>query len=375
MQQVDQKIYSVYEALELALQNNLTFACYRLPGNQDVTLILQDTNELQELHHLQGLNSSRGFLIAPFWAHNGDKTYLLRPDWIFRNQLNRKEFQDIKAVPASPVVNKASVSPQETTFKEYLDRVEETIRLITNKEYDKVVLSRVKNAYGSFRDQLHQIFKLLCQSYPNAFVYIFSMEGHCWAGATPEPLLCSKNDELITVSLASTRTYSEENTHIHCWNHKERKEQEYVTEYIENVLNEYRVKNYLKNGPYTKQAGGLLHLRTDFTFPYSALGSRLPNLIQALHPTSAVCGMPMKKSLEFIKSVEKHNREYYAGYLGPVGIDDRLQLFVNLRCMKVLDRHAALYVGGGITSESVAREEWEETEIKANTLLSIMDRL
>ena len=55
--------------------------------------------------------------------------------------------------------------------------------------------------------------------------------------------------------------------------------------------------------------------------------------------------------------------------------DDRLQLFVNLRCMKVLDRHAALYVGGGITSESVAREEWEETEIKANTLLSIMDRL
>ena len=77
MQQVDQKIYSVYEALELALQNNLTFACYRLPGNQDVTLILQDTNELQELHHLQGLNSSRGFLIAPFWAHNGDKTYLL----------------------------------------------------------------------------------------------------------------------------------------------------------------------------------------------------------------------------------------------------------------------------------------------------------
>ena len=44
-----------------------------------------------------------------------------------------------------------------------------------------------------------------------------------------------------------------------------------------------------------------------------------------------------------------------------------MQLYVNLRCMKVLDDRLVLYIGGGITHDSVPEEEWEETEIKADT--------
>ena len=43
--------------------------------------------------------------------------------------------------------------------------------------------------------------------------------------------------------------------------------------------------------------------------------------------------------------------------------------------MKVLENQLILYVGGGITSESVAEDEWEETEIKADTLLSIVQQI
>jgi isochorismate synthase len=188
-------------------------------------------------------------------------------------------------------------------------------------------------------------------------------------------LICTKEDKLYTVSLAGTRTYSESNMNISNWNHKELNEQEYVTKNIENVLDEYQVSNYQKKGPYTKKAGKLIHLRTDFNFTFDTVSDKLSSLIDALHPTSAICGMPMEKSLGFIKGIEKHNREYYTGYLGPVGIDDRLQLYVNLRCMKVLDHKLALYVGGGITDESVPEDEWEETEIKAETLLSVVQQI
>jgi isochorismate synthase len=41
----------------------------------------------------------------------------------------------------------------------------------------------------------------------------------------------------------------------------------------------------------------------------------------------------------------------------------------------VLDHRLLLYVGGGITMESVPEAEWEETELKANTLLAVIQKL
>jgi isochorismate synthase len=76
--------------------------------------------------------------------------------------------------------------------------------------------------------------------------------------------------------------------------------------------------------------------------------------------------------MNYLLETEKHNRSYYSGYLGPVNLDERMLLFVNLRCMQVLADKLVLYVGAGITSESVAEDEWDETEIKADTLLSVI---
>ena len=140
-------------------------------------------------------------------------------------------------------------------------------------------------------------------------------------------------------------------------------------------MSEHHITEYSLQGPYTKKAGRLIHLRTDFSFPDNVAGKKLTRLIRSLHPTSAICGMPMEKSLQFIQKLEKHNREYYAGYLGPIGIDDEMQLFVNLRCMKVLQNELVLFVGSGITSESNPEDEWDETEIKADTLLSIVQQI
>jgi isochorismate synthase len=43
--------------------------------------------------------------------------------------------------------------------------------------------------------------------------------------------------------------------------------------------------------------------------------------------------------------------------------------------MKVLENQLSLYVGGGITADSVPEDEWEETEIKAETLLSVLNQI
>ena len=86
-----------------------------------------------------------------------------------------------------------------------------------------------------------------------------------------------------------------------------------------------------------------------------------------MHPTPAVCGLPKEKALDLIYKTEPYDREYYAGYLGMVE-KDTVDFYVNLRCMKIYENTAALFVGGGITANSVAKKEWEETELKAETL-------
>jgi isochorismate synthase len=79
--------------------------------------------------------------------------------------------------------------------------------------------------------------------------------------------------------------------------------------------------------------------------------------------------------MDFIRSTEKHDRGYYTGFLGPVGLGDLIQLYVNLRCLQVFDDRLVLYIGGGITHDSIPEEEWEETEIKAETLLSVLHQI
>ena len=63
---------------------------------------------------------------------------------------------------------------------------------------------------------------------------------------------------------------------------------------------------------------------------------------------------------------------YYTGFLGPIRPHGETDLFVNLRCMKISPEYISLYVGGGITLESDPAEEWNETQLKAQSLLKIM---
>ncbi|MGD2033887.1 MAG: chorismate-binding protein [Bacteroidales bacterium] len=375
MEKILTSAHSVLDALSTCLEKRMVFSIYRLPGQKDITLIIQRGQEISELRCMDDIADRDGFLIAPFSKNTSDKCYLIGPDMVIRNSLSDEQFEELESVSFDYLNGAGQMSPEETSKADYICQIKKTLREIDSGEYDKVVLSRVKIVEGAFVSHLKRIFELLCESYPNAFVYLFSFKDHCWTGATPEPLVCTKEETLHTVSLAGTRPYSETNMDISHWNHKELTEQEYVTKNIETVLDEYNIENYTKKGPYTKQAGRLIHLRTDFYFTLEDAGDNLAPLINALHPTSAICGLPKEKSLGFIKGIEKHNREYYGGFLGPVGIDDRLQLYVNLRCMKVLENELALFIGGGITNESVPGDEWEETEIKADTLLSVVQQI
>ncbi len=198
-----------------------------------------------------------------------------------------------------------------------------------------------------------------------------------WLGASPELLVSiDANDKFKTIALAGTLPYQPEmNLKSVAWTQKEIEEQALVSRYIINCFKKIRVREYAEHGPRTVVAGSLLHLRTDYEVDmkevnFPQLGSVMLTL---LHPTSAVCGMPLDPALDFLHKNEGYDREFYSGYLGPVHFDGESQLFVNLRCVQVFENSARIYAGAGVTADSDPSKETEEVDMKIQTLNKIIN--
>jgi isochorismate synthase len=230
---------------------------------------------------------------------------------------------------------------------------------------------RLENLPEDFKPET--FFLKLCSTYPHAFVYLMQLPGvGCWMGSTPEPLLVIEEKKVKTVSLAGTQIATNKTIESYQWSSKEIEEQGIVTVFVEDLLHSVDIQNIIKTGPENYQAANLIHLKTAFEFPQSELKNRFSDLLKALHPTPSVGGLPKAEAREFILANEKHYRSYYTGFLGPVNIENKTNIFVNLRCLQVFDKQFVLYSGAGITTSSVAENEWTETDNKMMTIMNVI---
>ena len=153
------------------------------------------------------------------------------------------------------------------------------------------------------------------------------------------------------------------------WGNKEILEQKIVKDEIKKRLTPL-CKNLETTNSSTIKAGGIDHLKTTISGTTISSPSQI---INAIHPTPAVGGVPKEKALLIIKKEESHNRSFYSGYLGEID-NMNCKLFVNLRCVHVKINKAKIFVGGGITVDSKPEKEWEEIINKSQTILKALFR-
>lgn len=355
------------------IAKNLPFVSFRLPQQEHFTTYIQTTPGNGEWKSIGDISDETGFLLAPFDTRNGHTYMLIRPDMVISGgEISRDTIREIESLEARPQPGWNGNYPVVTERETYMEQVDAIKSSIATGAFQKAVLSRIRVVEGNHIQVVPKLFQTICRKHPNALSYLFKSDEHFWLGASPEPLLRLREGRISTVSLAGTRPNAEKHLNINKWTAKEVLEQEYVTRYIHDVLRAFRVKDYRVSSTYVKKAGNLLHLRTDFTLDFDRLNGRLWEFVEAMHPTPAVAGQPKEEAICFIKSLEPHDRDYYTGFLGPVGLQGEMDLFVNLRCMKITPDYISLYVGGGITLDSDPAEEWNETRLKALSLLKIM---
>ncbi len=360
------------------------FALWRMPNSEEKSLIVS----LSEPEKQESINQlDPGFLFNRFDDNHPKAPLHIKADIVFKenhtpiidprvNDQQLSEFKEkLESVEHNDIDSELTVetSHDNSGFEHLVDMAIEDIK---NGELDKVVLSRFKDVEVPQNFSVTSYFNKICTSYPNAFCSLTHINGEgLWIGASPELLISDNNQHFKTAALAGTRKIDDQPLSELAWTQKEIEEQAFVSRYIINCFKKIRLREFDEHGPKTIKAGNLAHLRTEFTVDYNEVQFEglADQMLDLLHPTSAVCGMPLEPAKAFIVANENYDRSYYAGFLGPVNFNESTDLFVNLRCLNLSGNRARFYAGAGITEDSNPEREKMETELKMETLLSLLN--
>ncbi len=365
-----------FKRIAAQYQSHLPFVAYRKPNRQEVNAFIQQTDELIFSEDY----SETGFVFAPF---DDAKKSVLMP--LQHSEVLKATYEVSEESKTDGIIHVFDASEKEN----HINLVEKGISAIKNDVFKKVVLARSETAQLSENNPI-AIFKRLLNTYPSAFVYCwFHPKVGLWLGATPETLIKIEGSQFSIMALAGTQNYN--GTLNVNWQEKEKQEQQYVTDFITENLKP-TVERLTVSDTETVKAGNLVHLKTMVS---ARLKSNVPlrQVIDALHPTPAVCGLPKHAAKQFILEHENYNRSFYTGFLGELNmektakprsgkrnIENRAytmtkkstQLYVNLRCMQIKEQNAIVYVGGGITESSNPESEWRETVSKSQTIKKVL---
>lgn len=252
----------------------------------------------------------------------------------------------------------------ESVDEQYDKAIANALAKLQSGALHKVVVARqiVKNVSAN----LVAVFRQLHLLPMTTLRYLLVHEGNCWVGATPEVLLCVAGNKVNAHALAGTLPMASEE-----WTDKERREQQLVADTILAAFFTAGVKSVAMTPVREKVAANVRHL-------FSEISGELENaadstqLLSALHPTPAVCGLPRKRAARFIDDFEGFDRRFYTGFIG-IRKGEMQHFFVNLRCMRITSHFAVVYAGGGLVLGSAPEREKRETELKAQLMLNILD--
>jgi menaquinone-specific isochorismate synthase len=276
-------------------------------------------------------------------------------------------------VPLPPPLDRTD-APDRHGWKEM---VRWALDAIADRELDKVVLARrVALNLGTALDPF-LVLQHLKRATPGCFHFaVRPANGAAFIGASPERLFRRDGDQVRSEAVAGTRARGDTDEADAALRDelmespKERREHAFVQEAIHGDL---KALCTVVEGPDTPSdlalaRGRHLHARLTGTLRD---GVSTLDLLDALHPTPAVGGVPTNEALSAIRTQEPFDRGWYAGPVGWIGAN-AAEFAVAIRSGLVEDARLALFSGAGIVDGSVPEREWEEIEQKIGDFASVL---
>jgi len=191
-------------------------------------------------------------------------------------------------------------------------------------------------------------------------------------GATPERLVSRRGSRVETEALAgSIRAGAADSAARLLASDKDRREQDYVVQDIVGRLGPLCTRLSYAQEPHVRAFPHVLHMSTPIHGELSP-SVDFVNLLEALHPTPAVGGVPAERALNWIAQREAAPRGWYAGPFGWIDANGDGDMAVALRSGLLRGRTAWVYAGAGVVRDSEAEAEYAETDLKLRALLGAL---
>lgn len=244
--------------------------------------------------------------------------------------------------------------------------------------FQAVVSRRFQTPYTGDPFRLYEEVRLLN---PSPYLYFLEFGDETVIGSSPEMLVKVDGEDIFTVPIAGTRPRGKdaaEDARLAeemLADEKEKAEHLMLVDLARNDIGKVsafgsvRVSSFMEVEKFshvqhmTSQVAGRLAEGLD---RFDALGS--------CFPAGTVSGAPKLRAMQIIADLEPHPRGLYAGAVGYIGFDDRLEFAIAIRTTVVRDGIASFQTGAGIVADSDPTKEYEETKQKAGAMLAALSR-
>ncbi|MGW8264781.1 MAG: isochorismate synthase [Longimicrobiales bacterium] len=258
----------------------------------------------------------------------------------------------------------------ETEPEAWNEAVDRALAEMAGGEVSKVVLARVQTVSAEGGLEPVDVAMNLWQDNPGAHVFLFEpVPGHVFLGAAPETVTTVSDGRFRATAVAGSVSRGDSEAQQKALardllrSSKDRREHEMCVADMVQRLQAVSDAVTAQEAPHVLTLATIQHLETVIEADLRPDQTVL-SVLETLHPTPAVCGLPRDLALDFLKREEQFKRGWYAG---PVGWFDQDGNGVFVPALRSAVGHGAewrLFAGAGIVAGSDPRREWDETRIK-----------
>ncbi|MCD8820247.1 anthranilate synthase component I [Staphylococcus gallinarum] len=268
------------------------------------------------------------------------------------------------------------------TQSEFEETVSAMKSLIQQGDMFQVVPSIIysyRHQFGNHLQQLsYQLYQNLKRQNPSPYMYYLNMDEPIVVGSSPESFVKVKGDTVVTNPIAGTIKRGK--------NEAEDIENEKLLKNDEKELSEHSMLVDLgRNDIHRISATGtskieklmaieryehVIHIVSEVTGKLNDDYSPM-SVIASLLPTGTVSGAPKLRAIQRIYEAQPHKRGIYSGGIGYINCNHDLDFALAIRTMMIDDTHVNVQAGCGVVYDSIPEKEYEETRLKAKSLLEV----
>lgn len=241
----------------------------------------------------------------------------------------------------------------------------------------KVVLARSLNTTLSSDLNIPKLISYLKEHFPTCTIYMYRVNGEYFIGATPETLIHISDGQGNTEALAGTmprgKTPEEDNQFAETLltDPKLLEEHRVVVDRIIDKLKPFVSEITKAQQPEINRLANVMHLRTPISFTLRD-GVDIRELVNILHPTPALAGLPEDEAMNYIAQHENMERGLFGGVFGytdNAGKTARANVSIRGFRYNPETGEITFYVGAGIMPNSDPRAEILETFRKSKAMV------